>query len=85
MILVLISPQTPQYIFDATAAIHRGLHTLRFTAIGTLACLDVSRKRMSSANSFLSGTAQLSSGMGVALGAVLSHTQLIARGASDSD
>lgn len=40
---------------------------------------------MIGANSFLNGTAKLSSRMGAALGAVLLHTLLIVRGASDSD
>jgi hypothetical protein len=85
VILAGITPQTPQYIVVAMLAIHCALRSLQSTAIGTLAYLDVPRDRMSCANGFLSGTAQLSSGMGVALGAVLLHTSSIRRGASDSD
>jgi EmrB/QacA subfamily drug resistance transporter len=82
VILAGITPRTPQYIIVAMLAVHGAFRSLQFTAIGTLAYLDVPRDRMSRANAFLSGIAQLSSGMGVALGAVLLHTPAIVRGSS---
>lgn len=84
VMLAGITPRTPQYIVVGLLAVHGALRSLQFTAIGTLAYLDVPRERMSRANAFLSGVAQLSSGMGVALGAVLLRAPAIVRGSSQN-
>jgi EmrB/QacA subfamily drug resistance transporter len=82
-ILATVSARTPQYILIALLAFHGAFRSLQFTAIGTLAYLDVPRDRLSLANAFLSAISQLSSGVGVALGAVLLHARSALQSGSD--
>jgi hypothetical protein len=57
---------------------------MQFTAISTLAFVDVPQSQMSSANSFFAVMTQMSMGMGVAVGAVTLRVAAWLRGGSSS-
>jgi EmrB/QacA subfamily drug resistance transporter len=64
------TPQTSIAWIVVVLFFHGGFRSLEFSAVGTLAYVDVPQSRMSRANGFLSAIMQLSSGMGVAVGAI---------------
>jgi hypothetical protein len=65
-----LSPNTPTALLIALLFAHGLSRSMQFTAISTLAFVDVSQSQMSSANSFFTVMTQMSMGMGVAVGAV---------------
>ncbi len=66
----LLSPNTPTTLMIVLLFAHGLSRSMQFTAISTLAFVDVSQSQMSSANSFVTVMTQMSMGMGVAAGAV---------------
>ena len=66
----LLSPATPPVVIVAVLFCHGALRSMEFTCLTTLAYTEISPSRMSRANGFLSAVMQLSTGMGVAVGAV---------------
>jgi EmrB/QacA subfamily drug resistance transporter len=77
-----LSPGTPVWLIVAILFFHGGCRSMEFTCMTTLAFADVESSRMSRANSFLSAVMQLSSGMGVAVGAITLRLIAHARGHS---
>jgi EmrB/QacA subfamily drug resistance transporter len=77
-----LSPSTPDWLIVAILFFHGGFRSMEFTCMTTLAFVDVESSRMSRANSFLSAVMQLSSGMGVAVGAITLRLIAHARGHS---
>jgi Na+/melibiose symporter-like transporter len=69
-ICATITPATPIVIIIAILFFHGGCRSMEFTCLTTLAFAEVEPRRMSRANGFLSAVMQLSSGMGVAVGAI---------------
>jgi len=65
-----LSPATPVPLIVAILYFHGGCRSMEFTCITTLAFSEVDSSHMSRANSFLSAAMQLTSGMGVAVGAI---------------
>jgi MFS family permease len=66
----LLSPNTPKVLVIIALFAHGLSRSMQFTAISTMAFVDVSQTEMSSANSFFTVMTQMSMGMGVAFGAV---------------
>lgn len=64
-----LAPSTPVVLIIVILFLHGGFRSMEFTCITTLAYSEIAPNRMSRANSFLSAVMQLSSGMGVAIGA----------------
>jgi EmrB/QacA subfamily drug resistance transporter len=77
-----LSPGTPVWLIVAILFFHGGCRSMEFTCMTSLAYVDVESSRMSRANSFLSAVMQLSSGMGVAVGAITLRLIAHARGHS---
>ena len=69
-ICATISPATPPALIVAILFIHGGCRSMEFSCLISLAFTEVGSSRMSRANGFLSTVMQLSSGMGVAVGAI---------------
>ncbi len=69
-ICATITPATPTAIIIAILFFHGACRSMEFTCLTTLAFTEVEPRRMSRANGFLSAVMQLSSGMGVAVGAI---------------
>jgi EmrB/QacA subfamily drug resistance transporter len=69
-ICATISPSTPTVLIVAILFFHGGCRSMEFTCLTTLAFSEIEAGRMSRANGFLSTVMQLSSGMGVAVGAI---------------
>ena len=65
-----LSPATPVALIAAILFFHGGCRSMEFTCMTTLAFSEIETSRMSRANSFLSAVMQLSSGLGVAVGAI---------------
>jgi len=65
-----LTPATPAALIVVILYFHGMFRSLEFTSLTTLAYSDVDSNRMSRANGFLSTVMQLSSGMGVAVGAI---------------
>jgi EmrB/QacA subfamily drug resistance transporter len=65
-----LSPATPIVVILAVLAVHGSLRSLEFTCMTTLAYTEIPSSRMSRANGFLSAVMQLSTGMGIAVGAI---------------
>jgi EmrB/QacA subfamily drug resistance transporter len=64
------SPATPIWIILAILFFHGACRSLEFTCMTTLAYTEITPARMSRANGFLSAVIQLSTGTGVAIGAI---------------
>ena len=60
----------PAGLMVAMLFVHGACRSLEFTCLTTLAFVEVAPSRMSRANGFMSAAMQLSSGMGVAVGAI---------------
>lgn len=69
-ITAFLLPTTPIYLIVAVMFLSGMFRSMQFTGIATLAFADVPSEKMTNANSFLSTIQQMSSGMGIALGAV---------------
>jgi EmrB/QacA subfamily drug resistance transporter len=67
----LVTSSTPFVVTVAILFLHGASRSLEFSAVGSIAFSDISEKTMGRANSFLMAAMQLSSGMGVAVGAVV--------------
>jgi len=65
-----ISPGTPPLLIAAILFFHGSSRSLQFTCMTTLAYTEIPSERMGQANGFLSAVMQLSTGVGVAVGAV---------------
>jgi predicted MFS family arabinose efflux permease len=65
-----LAPSTPVVLIIIILFLHGAFRSMEFTCITTLAYSEIAPSRMSCANSFLSAVMQLSSGMGVAIGAI---------------
>jgi EmrB/QacA subfamily drug resistance transporter len=65
-----LSPSTPTILIVTILFLHGGFRSMEFTCLTTLAFSEIESSRMSRANSFLSAVMQLSSGLGVAVGAI---------------
>ena len=65
-----IAPSTPVLLIVAILFVHGGCRSMEFTCLTTLAFTEIESSRMSCANGVLSAVMQLSSGMGVAVGAI---------------
>jgi len=65
-----LSPSTPVALIVGILFFHGGFRSLEFTCLTTLAFTEIPAARMSRANGFMSTVMQLSSGMGVAAGAI---------------
>jgi EmrB/QacA subfamily drug resistance transporter len=66
----LLGPATPPLVIAGVLFCHGALRSMEFTCLTTLAYTEIPPSRMSRANGFLSAVMQLSTGMGVAVGAV---------------
>lgn len=66
----LLNPATPPLVIAGVLFCHGALRSMEFTCLTTLAYTEIPPSRMSRANGFLSAVMQLSTGMGVAVGAV---------------
>jgi EmrB/QacA subfamily drug resistance transporter len=79
-----LAPSTPVVLIIVILFLHGGFRSMEFTCITTLAYSEITPSRMSRANSFLSAVMQLSSGMGVAIGAITLRLVAHAHGHSDA-
>jgi len=77
-----LSPVTPVGLIVVILYLHGGFRSLEFTCLTTLAFTEIPAARMSRANGFMSTVMQLSSGMGVAAGAIT--LRLVAHAAGHS-
>jgi len=66
----LLNLATPPLVIAGVLFCHGALRSMEFTCLTTLAYTEIPPSRMSRANGFLSAVMQLSTGMGVAVGAV---------------
>ncbi len=82
MSYALFRPTTPHFLIVLALLSGGFFRSLQFTALGTLAYADVPNPLMSSASTLSSMAQQLFLSLGVALGAMLLHMSLGARGAS---
>ena len=69
-ITAFLLPTTPIYLIVPVMFLSGMFRSMQFTGIATLAFADVPPEKMTNANSFLSTIQQMSSGMGIAIGAV---------------
>lgn len=77
-----LSPGMPAILIVAILFFHGACRSLEFTCMTTLAFSEIESCSMSRANSFLSAVMQLSSGMGIAVGAITLRLIAHARGHS---
>lgn len=77
----LLTPQTPVPLLLVMLFVHGACRSMEFTCINTLAYSEIPTERMNRANSFLSTIQQLSTGLGVPLGAI--SVRLVARAHGD--
>jgi fucose permease len=68
--LGLLSPATPKVAMIAVLFLHGLSRSMQFTALNTLAFVDIPKTLMSSATSFAAVVQQMGMGLGVAVGAV---------------
>lgn len=69
-ITAFLSPETPIYLIVAVMFLSGMFRSMQFTGTNTLAFSDVPTQKMTNANSFFSTVQQMSSGIGIAMGAV---------------
>jgi EmrB/QacA subfamily drug resistance transporter len=77
-----LSPATPIVLIIAILFVHGACRSMEFTCLTTLAFSEVEYSKMSRANGFLSAVMQLSSGMGIAVGAIVLRLVAHAQGHS---
>ncbi len=80
LLCALLSPQTSWVLVALVLFVNGLCRSMQFTALGTLAFVDVPQERISAANSFFSTVQQLGMSMGVALGALALRMATLARG-----
>jgi EmrB/QacA subfamily drug resistance transporter len=80
LLCALLSPRTPWMLVVLVLFVNGLCRSMQFTSMGTLAFVDVPFERMSAANSFASTVQQLTSSMGVAVGALALRMATVARG-----
>jgi Major Facilitator Superfamily len=68
--LGLLSPSTPKVAMVAVLFLHGLSRSMQFTALNTLAFVDIPKALLSSATSFAAVVQQMGMGLGVAVGAV---------------
>jgi EmrB/QacA subfamily drug resistance transporter len=76
------TPQTPIALIVLILYFHGACRSMEFTSLTTLAFAEIEPARMSRANGFMSAVMQLSSGMGVAIGAITVSLVAAAHGRS---
>lgn len=80
LLCALLSPHTPGVLIVLVLFVNGLCRSMQFTALGTLAFVDVPVERISAANSFFSTVQQLGMSMGVAIGALALRMATLARG-----
>lgn len=70
LLTAFLLPTTPVYLIVAVMFLSGMTRSMQFTSITTLAFADIPSEKMTNANSFYSTIQQMSSGMGIAIGAV---------------
>ncbi len=76
-ICALLLPSTPGWALAAALCFGGACRSMQFTAISTLSYADIPHDKMNGASSFGSLIQQMSTGMGVAAGAVALHLAMI--------
>lgn len=76
----LLSPGTPKWAMVAVLFLHGLSRSMQFTALNTLAFVDIPKALMSSATSFAAVVQQMGMGLGVAVGAVALRSAAWLRG-----
>lgn len=69
-VTAFLLPSTPVYMIVVVMFFSGMARSMQFTSITTLAFADIPKEKMTNANSFYSTIQQMSSGIGIALGAV---------------
>jgi len=80
LVCALLLPKTPGVLIFLVLFINGLCRSMQFTAMSSLAFVDVPFERMSSANSFFSTVQQLGNSLGVAVGALALRTATILHG-----
>ena len=75
----LLSPTSPVAIIVMVMLVYGITRSMQFTCIQTMAFADIPPEQMSGANTLFSTMAQLTQGVGVALGATLIHASVYLR------
>jgi hypothetical protein len=73
-------PQTPKLVIMGVLFLHGLSRSMQFTALNTIAIVDVPKPMLSSATSFAAVVQQMGIGMGVAVGAVALRAAAFLRG-----
>ncbi len=76
----LLAPATPKALIAVVLFLHGLSRSMQFTALNTIAYVDVPKPQMSSATSFSTVVSQLTMGMGVAVGALALRGAVLLRG-----
>lgn len=79
----LLLPTTPVILIVVVMFLSGMFRSMQFSAITTLAFAEIPQERMSSANTLYSTVQQMSTGMGIAMGAVFLRFANVINGASD--
>lgn len=80
LLCALLTPHTSWVLIVLVLFVNGLCRSMQFTALGTLAFVDVPVERISGANSFFSTVQQLGMSMGVAIGALALRMATLARG-----
>ncbi len=83
-VCAFFNASTPVLVMFAVLAIGGFFRSLQFTALNSLAFVDIPSDKMSAATSFMSMVQQLTNGMGIALAAIVIHLAHVWRGGADS-
>jgi MFS family permease len=79
----LLLPTTPVYLIVLVMFLSGMFRSMQFSAITTLAFADIPQERMTTANTLYSTVQQMSTGMGIAMGAVALRFSNIINGVSE--
>ncbi|MFV0417628.1 MAG: DHA2 family efflux MFS transporter permease subunit [Dysgonomonas sp.] len=79
----LLLPTTPVWIIVAVMFLSGMFRSMQFSAITTLAFADVSQQQMTAANTLYSTVQQMSTGMGIAMGAVFLRFSNVINGSTE--
>jgi len=82
VLCAMLSPGTPLTLLLLILFVHGAARSMEFTCLTTLAYSEIPPERMSRANGFLSAVMQLSTGLGVAVGAITLRMVALGRGHS---
>lgn len=80
----LLLPQTPTIIIVVVMFLSGMFRSMQFSAITTLAFADIPQSRMTAANTLYSTVQQMSTGMGIAMGAVFLRFSNLINGSTES-